>query len=116
MATAVDNVAKISLTLDTVNIFKQIENIQEKLNKLSVKNIKATRGEEAFEGIKKGATKAKEEIMTLEKALKQAEQAYSQAYYKNNTNVKWAMSDEAKVLVENIKKAQSALNLSLIHI
>lgn len=110
MATAVDNVAKISLTLDTVNIFKQIENIQEKLNKLSVKNIKATRGEEAFESIKKGATKAKEEIMTLEKALKQAEQAYSQAYYKNNTNVKWAMSDEAKALVENIKKAQSALN------
>lgn len=110
MTVAVDNVAKISLTLDTVNIFKQIENIQEKLNKLSVKNIKASRGEEAFNGIVKSATKAKEQIMTLEKALKQAEQAYSQAYYKNNTNVKWAMSDEAKKLVDEIKKAQIALN------
>ena len=48
MSVTVDNVAKISLTLDTANIFKQIENIREKLNKLSVKNIKASRGEQVL--------------------------------------------------------------------
>lgn len=110
MAVMVDNVAKISLTLDTANIFKQIDNIQERLNKLSVKNIKASRGEQAFDDIVKGVKKAEEQTKTLQQALREAETAYSKAYYKNNTNPIWAQSDEAKKLVDNIKNAQRALN------
>lgn len=109
MSVTVDNVAKISLTLDTANIFKQIENIQEKLNKLSVKNIKASRGEQVFDGMVKGAKKAKEEAKTLQQAVREAENAYSKAYYKNSTNMLWQQSEEAKKLVENIRIAKTAL-------
>ena len=109
MSVTVDNVAKISLTLDTANIFKQIENIQEKLNKLSVKNIKASRGEQVFDGMVKGAKKAKEEAKTLQQAVREAENAYSKAYYKNSTNMLWQQSKEAKKLVENIRIAKTAL-------
>ena len=109
MSVTVDNVAKISLTLDTANIFKQIENIQEKLNKLSVKNIKASRGEQVFDGMVKGAKKAKEEAKTLQQAVREAENAYSKAYYKNSTNMLWQQSEEAKKLVENIRVAKTAL-------
>lgn len=110
MAVTVDNVAKIGLTLDTANIFKQIDNIQKKLNKLSVKNIKASRGEQVFDGIAKGAKKATEEAKTLQQAVREAENALSKAYYKNNTNPIWAQSEEAKKLVENVRKAKTALN------
>ena len=109
MSVTVDNVAKISLTLDTANIFKQIENIQEKLNKLSVKNIKASRGEQVFDGMVKGAKKAKEEAKTLQQAVREAENAYSKAYYKNSTNMLWQQSEEAKKLVKNIRIAKTAL-------
>lgn len=109
MGVMVDNVAKIGLTLDTTNIFKQIENIQEKLNKLSVKNIKASRGEQVFDGMVKGAKKAKEEAKTLQQAVREAENAYSKAYYKNSTNMLWQQSEEAKKLIENIRIAKTAL-------
>ena len=110
MGIQVDNVAKIGLTLDTTNIFSQIYNLKEKLDKLSVKNIKVSRGEQAFDGVVKGAKKAQKQVKTLQQALREAENAYSKAYYKNNTNILWAQSDEAKKLVENIKTAQRALN------
>lgn len=110
MGVTVDNVAKIGLTLDTANVFKQIDNIQERLNKLSVKNIKETRGEQVFDGITKSAKKAEEQAKTLQQALREAQNAYSKAYYKNSTSLTWAQSNEAKKLVDNIRNAQRALN------
>ena len=120
---AIDNVAKIRLELDINSVLKQVKVIQDRLNAISVVNIKNKFGTQVFDGITKGvkkaesslngvaqqATKATEKVITLESALRQAEREYSKAYYAHNTDIRWQETKEAQKLVENIYKAKQAL-------
>lgn len=98
MASAVDNVAKIAIQLETSNVFSEVKKIQDALNSLSIKDINAKVGIQSIETVSKTVEKATKNIKTLEQQARQAKKALDEAYSKNYKNVDWVNSDEHKQL------------------
>ena len=109
MATEMNREAKVSIILDINKALGKVDELQSKLNKLSLKNLQSAKID-TVENISKGAEKATKKVKSLEDVLKDAEKAMSQALAKHKMDIGFTNTDEYKKLANDIKVASENLN------
>ncbi len=115
MADAINRQVKIDVCLDVANALRQVQVIQNNLDKLSIKNISAKSGDEPFEKITKSTGKAADTLKTFQEQLREAKRQLEKDLVKNNMSISFLDSKEyqaqAKRISDLTQKVQSFKNL-----